>query len=176
MTASLYNIAKACIWQSKYKTNNTNNELKKISYISNKESRIFIQEEINFLTNLFTWYSFEFIISFMLSGDYFLSKSGIIRLIWLMNACLCTGYLLHCSSSSSSSRTTSTELAYFSGSFSIVKNFSIWLLRSLKLNFFRRLIDDPQTILISEFIEENVLRGEGGWGGGVSGTVHGTIK
>ena len=174
MTASLYNIAKACIWQSKYKTNNTNNELKKISYISNKESHIFIQEEINFLTNLFTWYSFEFIISFMLSGDYFLSKSGIIRLIWLMNACLCTGYLLHCSSSSS--RTTSTELTYFSGSFSIVKNFSIWLLRSLKLNFFRRLIDDPQTILISEFIEENVLRGEGGWGRGVSGTVHGTIK
>ena len=92
-----------------------------------------------------------------------------------MNACLCTGYLLLCSSSSSS-RTTSTELAYFSGSCSIVKNFSICLLRSLKLNFFRRLIDDPQTILISEFIEENVLRGEGGWGGGVSGTVHGPIK
>ena len=129
---------------------------------------------------MFTWYSFEFIISFMLSGDYFLSKSGIIRLIWLMNACLCTGYLLHCSSSSSSSssRTTSTELAYFSESFSIVKNFSIWLLRSLKWNFFRRLIDDPQTILISEFIEENVLRVEGGGGvwGGVSGTVHGPIK
>ena len=82
-----------------------------------------------------------------------------------MNGCLCTEYLLHCSGSSSG--TTSTELAYFSGSFSIVKNFSIWLLRSLKLNVFRRLIDDPQTILISEFIEENVLRG-GGEGGGVS--------
>ena len=35
----------------------------------------------------------------------------------------------------------------------------------MKLNFFRRLIDDPQTILISEFIEENVLRVEGGGGG-----------
>ena len=160
MTTSLYNIAKACIWQSKYKTNNTNNELKKISYISNKESRIFIQEEINFLTNLFTWYSFEFIISFMFSGDYFLSKSGIIRLIWLMNACLCTGYLLHCSSSSS--RTTSTELAYFSGSFSIVKNFSIWLLRSLKLTFFRRLIDDPQTILFQNVSKRMSYGGRGG--------------
>ena len=51
MTASLYNIAKACILQSKYKTNNTNN-LTKISYITNNESCIFIQEEINFITYL----------------------------------------------------------------------------------------------------------------------------
>ena len=42
----------------------------------------------NFITNLFTWCSFEFIISFMLSGDDFLSRSGIMRLIWLINACL----------------------------------------------------------------------------------------
>ena len=39
------------------------------------------------------------IVSFiMLSGDDFWSKSGIIWLIWLMllmNACLCTEYLLH---------------------------------------------------------------------------------
>ena len=95
MTASFYSIAKACIWQSKYKTNSTNNNLEKFSYITNNESRIFMQEETNFITNLFTWCSFEFIISFMLSGDDFLSKSGIIRLIWLINACLCTEYLLH---------------------------------------------------------------------------------
>ena len=54
MTASFYSIAKACIWQSKYKTNSTNNNLEKISYITNDESRIFIQEETNFITNLFT--------------------------------------------------------------------------------------------------------------------------
>ena len=96
MTASFYSsIAKACIWQSKYRTNSTNNNLEKFSYITNNESRIFIQEETNFITNLFTWCSFEFIISFMLSGDDFLSKSGIIRLIWLIKACLCTEYLLH---------------------------------------------------------------------------------
>ena len=65
---------------------------KKISYITNIESCILIQEEINSITNLFTWCFFELIISFMLSGDYFLSKSGVIRLILLMNACLCTEY------------------------------------------------------------------------------------
>ena len=92
MTASFYSIAKACIWQSKYKTNSTNNNLVKFSYITDNESRIFIQEETNFITNLFTWWSFEFIISFMLSGDDFLSNSGIIRLIWLIKACLCTEY------------------------------------------------------------------------------------
>ena len=42
---------------------------KKNKYFSNNESRMFIQKEINFVTNLFTWYSFEFINSFMLSGD-----------------------------------------------------------------------------------------------------------
>ena len=31
MTASLYSIAKAWLLQSKYKTNNTNNELKKLA-------------------------------------------------------------------------------------------------------------------------------------------------
>ena len=95
MTASMYSIAKACIWQPKYKTHSSNNKLEKFSYITNNESSIFIQEETNFITNLFTWCSFEFIISFMLSGDDFLSKSGIIPLIWLMNACLFTEYLLH---------------------------------------------------------------------------------
>ena len=90
MTASLYSIAKACIWQPKYKKNSTNNNLEKFSYITNNESHIFIQEERNFITNLFTLCPFEFIISFMLSGNDFLSKSGIIRLIWLINACLCT--------------------------------------------------------------------------------------
>ena len=49
--------AKAFIWQSKYKTNSTNNNLEKFSYITNNESRIFIQEETNFITNLFTWCS-----------------------------------------------------------------------------------------------------------------------
>ena len=83
MTASLYSIAKACMLQSKYKTNNTNNNLKKFSYITDNESLIFIQEEMNIITNLFTWCSFEFIISFMLSGDDFLSYS-----IDLINECL----------------------------------------------------------------------------------------
>ena len=54
MTASLYSIAKAFLLQSKYKTYNTNNKLKKFSYITNNESRIFIREEINFITDLFT--------------------------------------------------------------------------------------------------------------------------
>ena len=58
--------------------------------ITNIESYIFIQEEINSITNSFTLWFFEFFISFMLSGDDFLSKSGVIRLIWLMNASLCT--------------------------------------------------------------------------------------
>ena len=93
MTASLYSIAKACILQSKYKTNSNNNNLEKFSYITYNESRIFILEETNFITNLFASCSFEFIISFMRSGDDFLSKSGIIQLIWLINACLCTEYL-----------------------------------------------------------------------------------
>ena len=63
MTASFYSITKACIWQSKYRTNSTNNNLEKFSYITNNESRIFIQEETNFISNLFTWCFFEFIIS-----------------------------------------------------------------------------------------------------------------
>ena len=54
MTASFYSIAKACIGQSKYKTNTTNNNLEKFSYITNNESRIFMQEETIFITNLFT--------------------------------------------------------------------------------------------------------------------------
>ena len=54
MTASFYSIAKACILQSKYKNKQTNNNLEKFSYITNNESRIFIQEETNFITNLFT--------------------------------------------------------------------------------------------------------------------------
>ena len=37
MTASFYSIAKTCIWQSKYRTNSTNNNLGKSSYITNKE-------------------------------------------------------------------------------------------------------------------------------------------
>ena len=90
MTASLYSIAKAYLLQSKYKTNNTNNETKKNNCVTNIESHIFIQEEINSITNSFTSWFFESFISFMLSGDDFLSKSGVIRLIWLMNACLCT--------------------------------------------------------------------------------------
>ncbi len=90
MTASLYSIAKAYLLQSKYKTNNTNNETKKNNCVTNIESHIFIQEEINSITNSFTSWFFESFINFMLSGDDFLSKSGVIRLIWLMNACLCT--------------------------------------------------------------------------------------
>ena len=59
MTASLYSIAKACLLQSRYKRNDTNNKLiKKLSYITNSESRISIQEEINFVTNLFTSLNF----------------------------------------------------------------------------------------------------------------------
>ena len=81
MTASLYSIAKAYLLQSKYKTNNTNNEPKKNNCITNIESYIFIQEEINSITNSFTSWFFESFISFMLSGDDFLSKSGVIRLI-----------------------------------------------------------------------------------------------
>ena len=45
MTASLNSIAKTCIWQSKYKTNNTNNKLNKLSYITNNESR---QKQVEF--------------------------------------------------------------------------------------------------------------------------------
>ena len=53
MTASLYNIAKAFILQSKYKTNKQTQIIKKkISYLTNNESLIFIQEEINFITYL----------------------------------------------------------------------------------------------------------------------------
>ena len=36
------------------RTNGTNNNLEKFSYIINHESRIFIHEETNFITNLFT--------------------------------------------------------------------------------------------------------------------------
>ena len=36
------------------KKNSTNNNLEKFSYITNNESRIFIQEETNFIANLFT--------------------------------------------------------------------------------------------------------------------------
>ena len=78
MTASFYSIAKACIWQSKYKTNSTNNNLEKFSYITNNESRIFIQEETNFITNLFKWGSFEFIISFMGKKKYRIRENLVI--------------------------------------------------------------------------------------------------
>ena len=83
MTASLYSTAKACIIydNQNIRKKSTNNNLEKFSYITNNESHIFIGEETNFITNLFTLCSFKFIISFMLSGDDFLSKSGIIRLI-----------------------------------------------------------------------------------------------
>lgn len=63
---------------------------KKNNCVTNIESHIFIQEEINSITNSFTSWFFESFINFMLSGDDFLSKSGVIRLIWLMNACLCS--------------------------------------------------------------------------------------
>ena len=43
-----------CNWCSYCSTNSTNNNLEKFSYITNNESRIFIQEETNFITNLFT--------------------------------------------------------------------------------------------------------------------------
>ena len=36
------------------KQNSTNNNLEKFGYITNNDSRIFMQEETNFITNLFT--------------------------------------------------------------------------------------------------------------------------
>ena len=96
MTASFYSIAKACIWQSKYKTTSTNNNLEKFSYITNSESRIFIQEETNFITNMmFLRIHYQFYAFwrwFLVKVRYY---SIAIRLIWLINACLCTEYLLH---------------------------------------------------------------------------------
>ena len=55
MTASLHSIAKDdAYYNQNIKQTTLIIKLKKLSYITNSESRIFIQEEINFLTNLFT--------------------------------------------------------------------------------------------------------------------------
>ena len=50
MTASFYSMD---VTIKIIRTNGTNNNLEKFSYITNNESRIFIQEETNFITNLF---------------------------------------------------------------------------------------------------------------------------